>query len=93
MYNAYLVGPVTKDATQIFPAHNIVFEITDYPGTESEAFAEFNGKAYDPATGEFTDPVPVEPIIKSAFQEKVEELSSRIVELEKEVKRMAQTRG
>jgi hypothetical protein len=52
----YLVGPVVTDANQLFPAGHIVVEISDYAG--SDAFADFNGKIYDPATDTFSDVPP-----------------------------------
>jgi hypothetical protein len=87
-FDAYIVGPVTKNVTKIFPSGSIVFEITDYPGTEDEAFAEFNGKAYDPTTHTFSEPAEVNPPVTALSL-----LQAKVIELEKEIKRMAQERG
>ena len=51
---SYVVGAATYDSTRIFPAGQILQEITDYAGGDPQA--DLGGKLYDPATGEFTDP-------------------------------------
>lgn len=51
----YVVGPATYDASAIFPAGCIVHEVTDYTGSDPQT--DLGSKAFDPATGEFTDPI------------------------------------
>lgn len=56
--NSYVVGAATYDSTMIFPAGQILQEITDYTGSDPQG--DLGGKLYDPATGEFTDPLIAE---------------------------------
>lgn len=59
--NSYVVGAATYDSTLIFPAGQLLQEITDYAGTDPQA--DLGGKLYDPATGTFTDPpLPSNPL-------------------------------
>jgi hypothetical protein len=51
----YIVGPATYTHTAIFPAGCIVHEVTDYAGSDPQA--DLGSKAFDPATGAFTDPI------------------------------------
>lgn len=51
----YVVGPATFTPTAIFPQGCIVHEVTDYTGSDPQA--DLGNKAFDPATGEFTDPI------------------------------------
>ena len=51
----YVVGPATYDATAMFPVGCIVHEVTDYTGNDPQT--DLGSKAFDPATGEFTDPI------------------------------------
>ena len=60
---AYIVGPATYDASEIFPANQLVFEVTDYTG--SDPFADFSGKVYHPEDGTFTD-YPAPPLARIA---------------------------
>ena len=50
--DGYVVGPAVRDATMLFPADHIVFEITDYTGSDPQA--EFGNKRYEPETGTFS---------------------------------------
>lgn len=56
-YSSYVVAAAVYDGTKLFPAGQIVQEITDYAGTDPQK--DFGGKLYDPATGAFTDPPPL----------------------------------
>jgi hypothetical protein len=51
----YIVGAATYDATAMFPAGCIVHEVTDYAGSDPQT--DLGSKAFDPATGDFTDPI------------------------------------
>jgi hypothetical protein len=60
-YSSYVVSVATYDGTLLFPAGQILQEITDYTGSDPQA--DFGGKLYDPATGAFTDPPPPPPAL------------------------------
>jgi hypothetical protein len=51
----YVVGPAVYDPTAMFPQGCIVHEVTDYTGSDPQA--DLGNKAFDPATGSFTDPI------------------------------------
>jgi hypothetical protein len=51
----YIVGPAVYDPTAMFPQGCIVHEVTDYTGSDPQA--DLGNKAFDPATGVFTDPI------------------------------------
>ena len=51
----YVTGPATYDATAMFPAGCIVHEVTDYTGSDPQT--DLGTKAFDPVTGDFTDPI------------------------------------
>ena len=61
----YVIGPATYDATTIFPAGCIVHEVTDYTGSDPQG--DLGLKAFDPVTGDFTDPIipPASTAMKS----------------------------
>jgi hypothetical protein len=52
----YVVGPAVYDATMLFPAGHIVFEITDYAGSDPQT--EFGNKVFEPAAQTFSEMVP-----------------------------------
>jgi hypothetical protein len=79
VYQSHVVGPAVYDATLLFPASQVVGEITDYTGNNPQA--DFGGKLYDPATGAITDPPPPEPV------EDLEAMITRIVREELKRKR------
>lgn len=51
----YIIGPANYDATAMFPQGCIVHEITDYTGSDPQR--DLGSKAFDPATGTFSDPI------------------------------------
>jgi hypothetical protein len=75
----FVVGPAVVDATMLFPPNHIVFEITDYTGSDPQA--EFGNKIFRPDTGTFIDAPPpaAHPSAKL-----IEELTARIAALEAE---------
>jgi hypothetical protein len=85
-FNAYIVGGATRDVTAIVPHGQTVYEITDYAG--DDPFKEFNGKAYDHATGTFIKAALVDPPASpfAPLLEKIEALSVRVANLEKQRK-------
>lgn len=74
----YIVGPAVFDATMLFPPNHIVFEITDYTGSDPQA--DFGGKLYEPATGTFS--APTMAAAEPSLAKLVEELTARIAVLE-----------
>ena len=74
----YVTGPATYNPTAMFPRGCIVHEVTDYVGNDPQA--DLGTKAFDPATGEFTDPIiPVEP---GSLAEVLQNLTDRVAALE-----------
>ena len=58
--NGYVVGPAVYDASMIFPADHIIYEIDDYAGSDPQE--DLLNKIYDPETGAFLDqPPPPDP--------------------------------
>lgn len=82
----YVVGAAVYDATMLFPAGQIVGEITDYTGTDPQT--DLGNKLYDPATGTFSDYTP--PPVRTAFEQQVltalDGITSRLEALEKKRK-------
>ena len=82
--SAYVVGPAVYDATMIFPANSIVFEIDDYTGSNPQA--DLGSKVYDPTTGAFSDvpPPPPPPPSKSetAILSALDAIMARLEKLE-----------
>jgi len=74
-YNAYIVGPATRDASAIFPVNQYVFEVTGYTGSDPQK--DFGGKVYDPKTGAFSERPELKP------SGPLSELLARIEALEK----------
>lgn len=72
----YVTGPATRDHTALFPAGCIVHEVTDYTGSDPQG--DLGTKAFDPATGEFTDPI-IPPSQRDAV---LEDMVKRIAALE-----------
>jgi hypothetical protein len=70
----YVVGPATRDPTGIFPQGCIVHEVTDYAGSDPQA--DLGSKAFDPATGEFTDPII--PVQEGSLAARVAALESKL---------------
>lgn len=64
----YIVGPAVYDATEIFPGRVcIIHEVTDYAGSDPQA--DLGNKAFDPATGTFTDPIMPPSALAVALQD------------------------
>ena len=73
----YVVGPAVYDPTMLFPASQIVGEITDYTGTDPQN--DLGGKIYDEAAGTFSDPPPVKapPDVIAELLARIEALEAR----------------
>ena len=72
----YVTGPATYDPTAMFPANCIVHEVTDYAGSDPQT--DLGNKAFDPATGEFTEPIipPQESPLRE-LRERIEALEAK----------------
>ena len=73
----YIVGPATFEPTAMFPQGCIVHEVTDYTGSDPQA--DLGTKAFDPATGQFSDPIIPPP---DARTDPLQALRDRIAALE-----------
>ena len=63
LYSGYVSKVATYDETLLFPAGQMLREITDYAGSDPQT--DFGQKLYDPATDTFSDiTYPVWPVTK-----------------------------
>jgi hypothetical protein len=81
-HGKYLVGPVVYDVTMLFPDGHIVVEIPDYTG--DDAFADLNGKLYDPETDSFSDlpPPPATRGLNESIVDILDKILNRLDKLE-----------
>jgi hypothetical protein len=77
----YVVGPAVLDATMLYPANHIVFEVIDYVGNDPQA--DFGNKLYDPETGTFSEPPPPPPPPPNPLLTRLEEMTARLAALER----------
>jgi hypothetical protein len=81
----YVVGPAVYDATRIFPADHIVFETSDYEGSDPQA--DLGNKVYDPVARSFNDQPPLPPPPPSDTETKIltalDSIMARLEKLEK----------
>lgn len=81
--SGYVVGPAVLDPTMLFPAGQIVGEITNYTGTDPQS--DFGNKVYDPATHTFYDmlPPPPPPSRDAEIMSALDTIMMRLEKLEK----------
>jgi hypothetical protein len=83
--STYIVGPVGYDPTAVVPHNAMVFEVTDYTGTDP--VKDFRNKIYNPADGSFTDPPPPPPPqatrIEKQIMSALDAIVARLEKLEK----------
>ncbi len=76
-YRCYIVGAATRDPTAIFPARGLVHEQLDYAGSNPQG--DLGDKAYDPATGVFSDlPPPSEKSAKAGIEARIAVLEAKL---------------
>ena len=78
--NGYVVGPAVYDASLIFPADHIIYEIDDYAGSDPQE--DLLNKIYDPKTGVFSDQPPLESP-KNPMMDMIDQILKRLDRLEK----------
>jgi hypothetical protein len=83
-WKAWVIGPSVIDATMLFPANQIVREITDFGSIDEDVLiATFRNKHFDPDTNEIREPPPL-PIVEDpalvALRERLENLEKRVAQ-------------
>ena len=73
--NGFVVGAATRDVTQIFPAGQMVLELTEFHGKDPQA--ELEVKRYDPDTHTLHDLPPLRPAVDS-LEARVAALEARL---------------
>ena len=77
LQNHWIVSVATYDGTLLFPAGQLVQEITDYAGSDPQA--DFGGKMYDPNTFTFTDPPqPPWPAPAKSLEDRIAALEAKL---------------